>query len=45
MTSKIENKLVKQTNICNKCKKNKTKKCNLKDYITFSGAELGSCPK
>lgn len=32
-----------QLNKCKRCKNNKTKKCNLKKYILFSGAEFGKC--
>jgi hypothetical protein len=28
---------------CNTCKKKHTRKCTLKEYIAFSGAELGKC--
>jgi len=30
-------------NKCKRCKNNKTKKCNLKKNILFSGAEFGKC--
>jgi hypothetical protein len=45
MTNKIEQKLLKQSSKCKRCKNNKTKKCNLKNYLLFSGAELGKCEK
>lgn len=34
-----ENKLVKLIDKCNTCKNKKTKKCNLNQYIEYSGAE------
>ena len=34
-----EKKLVQQSAKCNKCQTRKTKKCNLDEYIVFSGAE------
>jgi len=40
MSSKTEKKLVKQMEKCDKCKKKNTKKCNLEDYIVYSGAEI-----
>jgi hypothetical protein len=43
MTNKTERKLLKNINKCNNCKKNNTKKCHLKEYMLFSGAELGMC--
>jgi len=45
MTKIIENKLLKQISKCKRCKNNKTKKCNFKNYLLFSGAELGKCEK
>jgi len=45
MSSKTEKKLLKQKNQCTRCKNNKTKKCNLNNYLLFSGAELGKCEK
>jgi hypothetical protein len=45
MSNKTEGKLIKQINKCKRCKNNKTKKCNLKKYILFSGAEFGKCEK
>jgi len=41
--SKKEDNFFKQMNKCNRCKNNKTKKCNLKNYILYSGAEFGKC--
>ena len=41
--NKTQQKLLKQANNCIKCKKNTTKKCNLENYILFSGAEYGKC--
>ena len=43
MSNKTERKLVKQISKCKRCKNNKTKKCNLNNYLLFSGAELGKC--
>jgi hypothetical protein len=43
MSNKTERKLLKQLSNCKKCKNNKTKKCNLKNYILYSGAEFGKC--
>jgi len=43
LSSKIERQLVKQLARCKRCKTNTTKKCNVKQYISFSGAELGKC--
>ena len=45
MSKKTEDRLVKQISICKRCKNNKTKKCNLNNYILFSGAEIGKCEK
>lgn len=45
MTNKREQKLIKQLSKCKRCKNNKTKKCNLKNYLLFSGATLGKCEK
>jgi hypothetical protein len=39
MTTKTEKKIVKQMDLCKKCKNNKTKKCDFDEYIDFSGAE------
>jgi len=43
MSKKTEAKLVKQINKCDRCKNNKTKKCDLKKYIEYSGARVGKC--
>jgi hypothetical protein len=43
MTTNTENKLLKQISKCRRCRNNKTKKCNLKNYILYSGAILGKC--
>jgi len=43
MSKKTENKLVKQMNKCKKCKNKRTKKCNFKNYLKYSGAERGVC--
>ena len=45
MSNKTEENLLKQMNKCERCKNNKTRKCNLKKYILFSGAEFGKCEK
>ena len=45
MSKKTEMKLFKQSNACKRCKNNKTKKCNFKNYILYSGAEFGKCEK
>ena len=45
MSNKTEGKLLKQMNNCKRCKNNKTKKCNLKNYMLYSGAEFGKCEK
>jgi hypothetical protein len=39
MTTKTEKKFGKETDLCRKCKNNKTKKCNFDEYVLFSGAE------
>ena len=42
--SKTQNKkLLNQISKCKRCKNKNTKKCNLKKYILFSGAEMGKC--
>lgn len=43
--NKTEQKIVKQMDTCRKCKNNNTKRCNTNNYIKFSGANLGKCPK
>ena len=46
MSKKTEKKLLEQISKCKVCKNkknNKTKKCNLKNYLLYSGAELGDC--
>ena len=43
MSNMTERKLIKQTSKCKRCKNNKTKKCNFKNYMLFSGAEFGKC--
>jgi hypothetical protein len=45
MSNNTEQKLLKQSSKCKKCKKNKTKKCGLNNYLLFSGAETGECEK
>lgn len=39
MTTKTEKKFRKQTDLCMKCRKKNTKKCNFDEYVEFSGAE------
>ena len=41
--NKTERKLLKKINRCNRCKNNNTKKCNLKEYMLYSGAESKIC--
>jgi hypothetical protein len=43
MSNRIEKLLVKQMSKCRQCKNNKTKRCNLKNYLLYSGAEMGKC--
>lgn len=43
MTNKTEKKILEQIRKCKRCKNNKTKKCSIKNYILFSGAEFGKC--
>jgi hypothetical protein len=43
MSNKTERKILNGRVKCKRCKNNKTKKCNLKNYILFSGAEFGKC--
>lgn len=43
ITKNREEKLLGQIVKCKRCKNNKTKKCNLKNYMLFSGADLGKC--
>jgi hypothetical protein len=43
MHNKTEQKILKQMSKCKICKNNKTKKCNLNNYILYSGADLGKC--
>jgi len=45
MSNKTERNIIKQLSKCKRCKNNKTKKCNLQNYILFSGAEFGKCEK
>ena len=45
MSNITERELMKQISKCKRCKNNKTKKCNVKNYILFSGAEFGKCEK
>ena len=43
ISKKTEEKIVKQMSKCDRCKNNKTKKCDLKKYIEYSGARVGKC--
>ena len=43
MSKKTEKKLLNQINKCDRCKNKNTKKCNLDNYLLFSGAEIGKC--
>ena len=43
MSKQTENKLLRQMTKCKRCKNKNTKKCTLKNYIVFSGAEHGKC--
>jgi hypothetical protein len=43
ISNKTERKILNGRVKCKRCKNNKTKKCNLKNYILFSGAEFGKC--
>ena len=43
LTKKTEEKQLKQMGKCDRCKNKKTKKCNLKNYMLYSGAEFGKC--
>jgi predicted solute-binding protein len=45
MSNKKKKILLTQITKCKRCKNNNTKKCNLNNYILFSGAELGKCTK
>jgi hypothetical protein len=45
ISNKTEKKILKQLNKCNRCKNNNTKKCDLNNYLLFSGAQLGKCEK
>ena len=45
ISKKTEQKIIKQRSRCDKCKKKSTtRKCKLKDYLVYSGAEVGMCP-
>ena len=43
ISNNTKKKIIKQLSKCKRCKTNKTKKCNLKNYMLFSGAEFGKC--
>lgn len=40
MSKKTEKKIVKQMDRCRRCKTKNTTKCDLEDYILYSGAEM-----
>ena len=43
MSSQTEQKILSQMNKCKQCKNKNTKKCNLNNYVLFSGANFGKC--
>jgi len=43
MSYGTETRILKQMSKCKKCKTNNTKKCNVKNYLLFSGADKGKC--
>ena len=43
MSIKREKQLLNQMNKCKRCKNKNTRRCNINEYIAFSGAELGKC--
>ncbi len=43
LTKNREQQIVKQMDKCTKCRNKNTKKCTFKNYISYSGAELGKC--
>ena len=43
ISKRKQNLLNKLRQKCHKCKNKNTRKCRLKEYIDFSGAELGKC--
>ena len=44
ISKRTENSIKKLSVKCDECKKKNTRKCTLKEYIAFSGAEKGKCP-
>lgn len=45
ISSKNAAKILNQANKCKRCKTRNTKRCNLNNYLLYSGAELGKCMK
>jgi hypothetical protein len=45
ITLRNDTKFTNQLNKCNKCKNTKTRKCNLKDLMSYAGANPGKCPE
>ena len=43
ITLRKDAKFTNQRNKCNKCKNGKTRKCNLKDLMSYAGANPGKC--
>lgn len=43
MSNKTEKQLITQMSKCKKCKTQNIKKCDLKNYLLYSGAYLGTC--
>ena len=42
---KTEQEIQKQDKLCDKCKNKNNEKCNVNNYILFSGAKIGKCEK
>jgi hypothetical protein len=45
MSDTTEKKILAVMGQCKQCRNKNTKPCNLKNYLLFSGAELGKCKK
>ena len=43
VSKKTEKKMLTLINKCKRCKNKNTKKCDLKSYLSFSGAQIGKC--
>jgi len=43
LSSKKQKQMMKQLSKCHRCKNQGTKMCNLKEYLLFSGAQMGKC--